>query len=74
MSQRSLYTKREQVLKSRLIRVLPYASEDVNDFCFSPLKQKKEDFDPLPVMDDNDNAPCDDFASFIEGAIQLIRE
>jgi len=48
--------------------------EDVNDFCFSPLKQNKEDFDPLPVMDDNDNAPCDDFASFIEGAIQLIRE
>jgi len=48
--------------------------EDVNDFCFSPLKKKKEDFDPLPVMDDNDNAPCDDFASFIEGAIQLIRE
>jgi hypothetical protein len=46
--------------------------EDVNDFCFSPLKQNKEDFDPLPVMDDN--APCDDFASFLEGAIKLIGE
>eukprot|EP00984_Skeletonema_dohrnii_P000878 scaffold272_cov117-Skeletonema_dohrnii-CCMP3373.AAC.3 len=48
--------------------------EDVDDFCFSSLKQKqnKEDFDPLPVMDDN--APCDDFASFLEGAIQLIGE
>ncbi|KAK1733132.1 heat shock factor family protein [Skeletonema marinoi] len=46
--------------------------EDVNDFCFSPLKQNKEDFEPLPVIDDN--APCDDFASFIEGAIQLIKE
>eukprot|EP00984_Skeletonema_dohrnii_P018429 scaffold8613_cov94-Skeletonema_dohrnii-CCMP3373.AAC.1 len=47
--------------------------EDVDDFCFSPLKQNKEDFEPLPVMDD-DNAPCDDFASFIEGAIKLIGE
>ena len=46
--------------------------EDVNDFCFSPLKQNKEDFEPLPVIDDN--APCDDFASFIEGAIKLIGE
>eukprot|EP00984_Skeletonema_dohrnii_P023767 scaffold12848_cov71-Skeletonema_dohrnii-CCMP3373.AAC.2 len=47
--------------------------EDVNDFCFNPPKQnKKVDFDPLPVMDDN--APCDDFASFIEGAIKLIGE
>eukprot|EP00985_Skeletonema_marinoi_P029793 scaffold29069_cov129-Skeletonema_marinoi.AAC.2 len=45
--------------------------EDVNDFCFSPPKQnKKDDFEPLPFMDDN--APCDDFASFIEGAIKLI--
>ena len=45
--------------------------EDVNDFCLSPLKQNKKDgFEPLPFMDDN--APCDDFASFIEGAIKLI--
>ena len=34
--------------------------------------QHDEDFEPLPFTFTDDNVPCDDFASFIEGAIQHI--
>jgi len=44
--------------------------DNVNDSCSSPLTQNSADFEPLPFMDDN--IPFDDFASFIEGAIQQI--
>eukprot|EP00986_Skeletonema_menzelii_P019625 scaffold28736_cov137-Skeletonema_menzelii.AAC.1 len=40
------------------------------DFCFS-LKND-EDFEPLPITYDDEDVPCDDFASFIEGAIHQI--
>ena len=46
---------------------------DLSGFCFSSSVQHKpahEDFEPLPFMDDI--TLCDDFASFIEGAIQQI--
>ena len=31
-----------------------------------------DDFEPLPFAFQDDNAPCDDFAAFIEGAIQQV--
>lgn len=31
-----------------------------------------EDFEPLPFAFQDDNAPCDDFAAFIDGAIQQV--
>ena len=34
--------------------------------------ENDEDFEPLPFTFTDDNVPCDDFASFIEGAIQQI--
>jgi len=43
--------------------------DNLSDFSLSSL-QHNEDFEPLPFMDDS--TPCDDFASFIEGAIQHI--
>jgi hypothetical protein len=42
---------------------------NLNDLCFSPLKHT-EDFEPLPFWDDN--FLCDDFANFINGAIQQV--
>mmetsp|Transcript_22423 Transcript_22423/g.34635 ORF Transcript_22423/g.34635 Transcript_22423/m.34635 type:complete len:326 (-) Transcript_22423:116-1093(-) len=45
---------------------------DFNDLCFGPLKHSIEDFEPLPFCIDNDPCFSDDFAKFIEGAIQLI--
>ena len=42
-----------------------------HDF-FSSLRN--EDFEPLPVTFAEDNAPHDDFASFIEGAIHQVGE
>ena len=45
---------------------------EFNDLCFGPLKHRIEDFEPLPFCIDNDPCFSDDFANFIEGAIQLI--
>ncbi len=43
--------------------------DNLSDFSISSL-QHVDDFEPLPFMDDS--TPCDDFARFIEGAIQHI--
>ena len=43
--------------------------DNLSDFGFSSL-QNDDDFEPLPFMSMNDITPCDDFVSFIEGAIQ----
>ncbi len=44
--------------------------DNLGNFSLSSL-QHDDDFEPLPFMDDS--TPCDDFASFIEGAIQQIK-
>ncbi len=43
--------------------------DNLSDFSISSL-QHVDDFEPLPFMDDSE--PCDEFARFIEGAIQHI--
>jgi len=45
---------------------------DFNDICFGPLKHSNEDFEPLPFWVDNDSCVSDEFANFIEGAIQNV--
>jgi hypothetical protein len=51
---------------------------DDNDLCFSPLMHNNFAFEPLPFRDDDDelcgdNELCDDdFANFIQGAIQQV--
>lgn len=50
--------------------IMPQAQAESNDVSFSPLKHNNEDLEPLPFSVDND--PFDDFANFIEGAIQPV--
>lgn len=50
--------------------VMPQAQEQFNGVFFSPLKHGTEDFEPLPFSVDNDF--CDDFANFIDRAIQPV--
>ena len=45
---------------------------NLSDLCVSPLKQKNGDFELLPFQDDNGPCDCDDFAAFIESAIQQV--
>ena len=43
---------------------------DDNHICFSPLMHNNNDLKPFPLCDDNEF--CDDFANFIQGAIQQV--
>eukprot|EP00984_Skeletonema_dohrnii_P012774 scaffold5212_cov78-Skeletonema_dohrnii-CCMP3373.AAC.2 len=57
---------------SRQVKSHVMLQAEFNDLCFGPLKHRIEDFEPLPFCIDNDPCFSDDFANFIEGAIQLI--